>query len=131
MSTRGKRNQDEDLVNEESPKRLRGGGYGAEDGEDLFDDDAYEEMMMEDQDGPPPPDDNNNAGDEDVAFGDLTEAHRARWARPAVPASVWKTHENDLNLQWLDIDMIVSVPFTFIIYHSSALVVMALTQYTA
>ena len=108
MSTPGKRNQNEDLVNEESPKRLRGGGYGAEDGEELFDDDAYEEMM-EDQDGPPPPED-NIAGDEDVAFGDITEAHRAKWARPAAPASVWKTHESDLNLQWLDIDMIGGNP---------------------
>ena len=36
MSTPGKRNQNEDLVNEESPKRLRGGGYGAEDGKKLL-----------------------------------------------------------------------------------------------
>ena len=48
--------------------------------------------------------------DEDIAFGDITDAHRSRWARPAVPSSVWKTSENDLNLQWLDIDMIGGSP---------------------
>mmetsp|Transcript_3469 Transcript_3469/g.7649 ORF Transcript_3469/g.7649 Transcript_3469/m.7649 type:complete len:1149 (-) Transcript_3469:95-3541(-) len=110
MSTLRKRNQDEGL-DEESPKRLRGGGGDAE---ELYnEEDMYDDMI--DQDGPPPPEDDDiadgaRAGEEDVAFGDITDAHRSRWARPAVPSSAWKTHENDLNLQWLDIDMIGGSP---------------------
>lgn len=106
MSTAAKRNQDE-VLDEESPKRLRGGGYGGggdDEGGELYNDDLYDEMMLEEQqDGPPPPDEDIN---EDVAFGDITDSHRAKWSRPAVPPSVWKTNDNDLNLQWLDIDMI-------------------------
>ena len=46
----------------------------------------------------------------DVAFGDITDAHRSRWSRPAVPPSAWSSSESDLNLQWLDIDMIGGRP---------------------
>ena len=111
MSTAaGKRNQ-EDLEEEESPKRLRGGGYGSGDeGEELYDDSAYDEMMEEEQDGPPPPEE--DIIEEDVAFGDITDAQKSRWKRPDVPDTVWKTNDNDLNLQWLDIDMIGGAPLT-------------------
>ena len=97
---------------DDAVKRLRGGGYGYDDPEELFDEDAFEEMDM-----PLPPDKNdttNNTKDDngegDITFGDITDAHRARWERPAVTEAVWKTAENDLNLQWLDIDMIGGVP---------------------
>lgn len=92
-----------------SPKRLRG-GYG---GDEPFD----ESGLMEDYDdfedvAPPEPEDDDGAagGDEDIAFGDITDAHRRRWSRPAVPDSVRNTAESDLNLQWLDIDMIGGRP---------------------
>ena len=93
-----------------SPKRLRG-GYGG--------DEPYDEsgLAMEDYDdfedvAPPEPEELEGAlgGDEDIAFGDITDAHRRRWSRPAVPDSVRNTAENDLNLQWLDIDMIGGRP---------------------
>ncbi|KAL9188489.1 hypothetical protein ACHAXT_006867 [Thalassiosira profunda] len=105
-----KRHPDDDAADGSSPKRLRGGGGGGGGPDGLYDEgDLYDDMLM-DQDGPPPPEDMPPAGDEDVAFGDITDAHRARWARPAVPDAVWKTGENDLNLQWLDIDMIGGAP---------------------
>lgn len=113
MSTPRKRDHDEGAAGE-SPKRLRGGGgvgRGEPSADDLYDeDDLYHDAMatMADdvRDGPPPPEDDDN-----VALGeDVSDAHRARWARPAVPPSVWKTDEEDLNLQWLDIDMIGGSP---------------------
>lgn len=118
MSTPMKRGQDDegDVLDDEPPKRLRGGGGGGFGGDgggeetELFDEDLYDDMMQA-EDGPPPPeDDDARTGGEDVAFGDITDAHRSRWARPAVPASVWKTNDHDLNLQWLDIDMIGGSP---------------------
>ena len=104
---------DEDMDESEGNaiKRIRGGGYGYDDSEELFDEDAFEEMGM--MDGPPDENDTTQTkdnGEGDIAFGDITDAHTARWARPAVPAEVWKTAENDLNLQWLDIDMIGGTP---------------------
>lgn len=110
MSIARKRNQDDDL-DDEDPKRIRGGGGGYGEDQELFDNDLYDDQddMM---DGPPEEmaDGGARAGEEDVAFGDITDAHRSRWARPAVPSSVWKTNESDLNLQWLDIDMIGGSP---------------------
>jgi DNA polymerase delta subunit 1 len=120
MSTKQrKRNQDDHLDDEEEdyPKRLRGGGGGGygDGGDDdiggggeLYDED-YDEvpMMMYDQDGGFPEEEDII---EDVAFGDITDSHRSRWARPSVPPSVWQTDDNDLNLQWLDIDMIGGRP---------------------
>lgn len=116
-STQRKHLLDEDNIeSDEAVKRLRGGGYGYDDSEELFDEDVFEEMDMI-MDGPPDgyeegvtTNQKDDGGDGDIAFGDITDAHRARWERPAVPESVWKTHENDLNLQWLDIDMIGGVP---------------------
>ena len=103
---------DSDEAMEEYPKRLRGGGgddFGDAD-DDLYNDDDFYDMM--DQEGPPPPDDmhSGQAGEEVIAFGDIKDAHKSRWSRPAVPSSVWDTNENDLNLQWLDIDMIGGSP---------------------
>jgi len=103
--------EDDNTESDNAVKRLRGGGYGYDDSEELFDEDPFEEMDM--MDGPPPENDTSNNTDDgegDIAFGDITDAHRARWERPAVPDAVWNTAENDLNLQWLDIDMIGGVP---------------------
>lgn len=91
-------------------KRLRGGGYDYDDSQELFDEDAFEEMDMPMEEDGSPDDNGKDDGEGDINFGDITDAHRARWERPAVPESVWKTDENDLNLQWLDIDMIGGVP---------------------
>jgi DNA polymerase delta subunit 1 len=105
MASSRKRNHDDDL-NDKFPKLLRGGGGYGDDADDLFnDDDLFEDNLLVDQDGPAEPEE-----DEDIAFGDITNVHRSRWSRPAVPLSVWKTSENDLNLQWLDIDMIGGTP---------------------
>ncbi|KAL7549445.1 hypothetical protein ACHAWF_015195 [Thalassiosira exigua] len=95
-----------------SPKRLRGGGGGGFgfgggglDEEELFDEDLLRDDVDE---GPPPPED--DGADEEVAYGEVSEAHRSRWHRPSVPPSVWDAAEHDLNLQWLDIDMIGGHP---------------------
>jgi DNA polymerase delta subunit 1 len=115
MSTnRAKRNQverhhDDDEGDEDSPKRLRGGGGYGDDGDDddvdlPYDDDGDLDVLA----GMDEPHDDDY--DDDVAFGDITDAHRNRWSRPAVPDSVWRTDENDLNLQWLDIDTIGGKP---------------------
>ena len=110
MSTQRKRNQQDGdgFKEDESPKRLRGGGYGDDAPEELFDENLYDDMM--DNDGPPPPDDDAEGDAQGDVFGDITDVHRSRWARPAVSSSVWKTNDNDLNLQWLDIDMIGGAP---------------------
>jgi len=111
-------NGDEDEEEEDSPKRLRGGGGGgfggidddAGGGDDLYDDGDYDDAfpMMGHPDGED--DDDDVMGD--VAFGDITDAHRSRWARPAVPSRAWNASDHDLNLQWLDIDMIGGRPLT-------------------
>mmetsp|Transcript_21956 Transcript_21956/g.45738 ORF Transcript_21956/g.45738 Transcript_21956/m.45738 type:complete len:1158 (+) Transcript_21956:72-3545(+) len=94
----------------DSPKRIRGGGF--RDDDDLYNEDDFEDLIG-DQDGPLPPSEMENGGhdvEEAVQFGDITDAQRSRWNRPAVPESVWDTEDNDLNLQWLDIDMIAGTP---------------------
>ena len=97
---------DDDLPTYDTPKRLRG-GYGDDAPDDLYNEDDFEDDML-DNDAPLPPDEMDAS--QDIAFGDITETHRSRWARPGVPPSVWNTEEQDLNLQWLDLDMIGGVP---------------------
>ena len=85
-------------------KRLRGGG-GGDDGppEDFFPDeeDFVEVMHNECADG-------QAESIPDVEF-ETMEAMRKRWVRP--PVSI-KNNEDDVNMQWLDIDMIAGVPLT-------------------
>jgi DNA polymerase delta subunit 1 len=115
-SNQRKRNQDDDEDDVSSPKRLRGGGGGGygggdDDGGGEFDDfaDDFDDVEY-DLDGPPPPQLDEDDDEGDITFGDITEAHRARWSRPVVPAAVWDVSAHDLNLQWLDIDMIGGKP---------------------
>ena len=114
-------NGDDDEEEEDSPKRLRGGGggggFGGIDdddagGDDLYDDGDYDDAlpMMEHPDGEDDDDDGDMMGD--VAFGDITDAHRSRWSRPDVPSHAWNASDHDLNLQWLDIDTIGGRPLT-------------------
>lgn len=84
-------------------KRLRGGGRGEDDPpEDFFpDEEDFMDEMVE-------------VGDEqaeqipDVDI-ETAESMRKRWVRP--PISV-KNNEEDVNMQWLDIDMIAGVPLS-------------------
>ena len=87
------------------PKRIRGGGpFG--DG----DDDFVEELFDDDDDfveEPPIPDDIVAAATDQSVYQDISEQMKARWARPPVPSL---TNEADLNLQWLDIDVVGGEP---------------------
>ena len=89
------------------PERLRGGGpFGDMDDEpdfeeELFDEDAFEEET------PPIPDDIVAAAADDSVYQDITEEMKARWKRPPVPSY---SNDQDLNLQWLDIDMVAGEP---------------------
>jgi DNA polymerase delta subunit 1 len=85
--------QEEDL-----PKRLRGGG-----GEDGPMEEYYPEPedLMEDEEMQPP-EELEDPVDTANAFGDITEGMRKRWLRPANQV---KDNGQDLNLQWLDMDM--------------------------
>ena len=111
--------EEEEEEEEDSPKRLRGGGGGGfggigddddAGGDDLYDDGDYDDAfpMMEH----PGEEDEDDDMMGDVAFGDITDAHRSRWSRPAVPSHAWNASDHDLNLQWLDIDMIGGRPLT-------------------
>lgn len=85
-----------------SPKRLRGGGLDDDDqdlfladgGEEDFDDEPPEEFIVE----------GTNA-----VFSDITDYMVASWKRPAVAIM---GNDQDLNLQWLDMDMTGGVPLT-------------------
>uniref|UniRef100_A0A7S4JRR7 DNA polymerase n=1 Tax=Odontella aurita TaxID=265563 RepID=A0A7S4JRR7_9STRA len=96
------------------PKRIRGGGYnpprgagGAphddmeEEPEDLYDADAD----FAENDIPDDVDDGAAA-----AAADLSDDQSSRWSRPPVPPSSRDPSLSDLNLQWLDIDMISGRP---------------------
>ena len=88
------------------PKRLRGGsGRGAcppAEPDDMDEAELYDDALH-----PPepdaPPEEVERAGEEEGAVARAD--HRARWSRPAVPASAWRSEASDLNLQWLDVDM--------------------------
>lgn len=95
-------------------KRLRGGGY--DDDQELYDEEAFmddgmeepEEYDVENTDGAAA----DNA-DTAINFDDLSAAQLKRWSRPPVPQEVYDTTNNDLNLQWLDIDLIGGDPLPY------------------
>ena len=87
-----------------SPKRLRGGGGG----EDYYPE--PEDMMEDEEDELQPPDEVEAPVDAVAdAFGDITEAMRKRWVRPTNQV---KDNGQDLNLQWLDMDMTGGKPLS-------------------
>ena len=94
-----------------SPKRLRGGGMAItennDDDEDHIADsfEAEEEEEVMDIDAPPSFDAEGAVTDTALTYDGLTDAQRTYWSRPEVQAE-HGTNKYDVNLQWLDIDMI-------------------------
>ena len=88
------------------PKRIRGGGnpYAPE----------YEPNFEDDPDffneGDAIPEEMDIAENMDPSTLGLTAAQRKRWSRPPVPSACLDVAEADLNMQWLDIDMIGGAP---------------------
>jgi len=96
---------DDEALATNLPKRIRGGGPYGED-EDLYMDDDFEDM----QEIPEQAEAEAVSADmmdTAMSYQDLSEDQLARWSRPPVPDN---TDESDLNLQWLDIDMISGEP---------------------
>jgi len=106
-----------DTASDPIVKRMRGGGFDDDDGDELYDDSAYmnddaEEMEeTEDLDGDTmrTTDGADNA-DTAVNFDDLSAEQLKRWARPPVPESAFDSSQADLHLQWLDMDMVSDQP---------------------
>ena len=105
--------EDNDTTSDPIVKRLRGGGF--EDDDDDYDDSAY----MEDDEIEEPEDldgdtmgttDGADNADTAVNFDDLSADQLKRWSRPPVPESAFDSSQADLNLQWLDIDMVSDQP---------------------
>lgn len=86
------------------PKRIRGGGPLGDDdfdfAEELYEEDLDEVQIPHDIDMGVAPMDNS-------VYQDVSEEMKARWRRPPLPSD---TNEQDLNLQWLDIDVIGGEP---------------------
>ena len=95
-----KRSYDELPLNEGSPlvKRIRGGGPEDFPEEELFDEE-FMEMDAVEQDIP---DDIEDADD------DVVSSSKSQWVRPSLSSSA--SNKNDLNVQWLDIDMVSGKP---------------------
>jgi len=106
--------------------RLRGGGGG--DDEDLYDDDAYDEQLEDtiiedDEDDAPSNGKRKSKANTKATNTKATKASSPsssskyftnedikRWSRPAVPSDALSSSSSDLDLQWLDIDMIGGNP---------------------
>jgi DNA polymerase family B, exonuclease domain len=87
-----------------SPKRIRGGG----DGEDYDDPELYDDdLLMNDA---------ANTQEEDIpdellqqVVQDVPETAQQRWKRPDISAD-FSSDTDDLNLQWIDMDVVLGAP---------------------
>ena len=87
------------------PARLRGGGPFGDVEEPDFAEELFDEDVMDEEDLIP--DEIMAAAADDSVYQDVTEEMKARWKRPPVPSF---NNDQDLNLQWLDIDMVAGAP---------------------
>ena len=103
-----------------SPKRLRGGGGGGDDDDDdgdepafhqpdeeeLFDEDLILPTAEEEEDIPPEVEEQQETSTATAT----PEQHQQRWKRPALPTTFDNSH--DLNVQWIDMDVVTGKPLT-------------------
>lgn len=87
------------------PARLRGGGPFGDVEEPDFAEELFDEDVMDEEDLIP--DEIMAAAADDSVYQDVTGEMKARWKRPPVPSF---NNDQDLNLQWLDIDMVAGAP---------------------
>jgi DNA polymerase delta subunit 1 len=93
-----------DNIRVSCPKRIRGGGDDDFDfGEELYDED-FEEVEIP---GHVESLSLAIAPIDDSVYQDISDEMKSRWRRPPVPSY---TNKQDLNLQWLDIDVIGGEP---------------------
>ena len=106
-----RRTHDEHSIQQVSTKRLRGGGSGVNNHDDDIDDALAEEAQaFIDDDFKEDEDDvlfdaEGAVTDTAISYDDLTEVQRTYWSRPPMDEDAY-SNAKDVNLQWLDIDMI-------------------------
>ena len=96
-----------------SPKRIRGGGRGDDDNnneEELFDEE-FVEMAEEEEIAEYMADEvvSDDTAARLLQQDNVIAASKAKWVRPPL-ASAWDTTSQDLNVQWLDIDVVGGPP---------------------